>query len=306
MFPSWRCGCEQGSAVLSSCERFYHGLPRLDRAAPGRSGAWTHRPRPGPSGRRSVLSRRYGHDGAGAAADDRAVGDNSEAFGALSAAAITEADLTAGRFDGAEVQAYLVNWAAPQDFLLQFRGSLGEISRADGSFKAELRGLTELLNRPHGMAYTPGCSAVLGDGRCRFDLRQPGYFADVAVNAADDGRIFTFHDFASFDERWFEGGRFTPISGAASGLVGVVKIDRQTGRERRIELWQSLRAPITAGDMVRIEAGCDKSATTCRVKYSNFPNFRGFPHIPGEDWLASYPVPGRPNGGLRRSGGGGA
>lgn len=232
--------------------------------------------------------------------------DNSEAFGALSAAAITEADLTAGRFDGAEVQAYLVNWAAPEDFLLQFRGSLGEISRADGSFKAELRGLTELLNRPHGMAYTPGCSAVLGDGRCRFDLRQPGYFADVAVNAADDGRIFTFHDFASFDERWFEGGRFTPISGAASGLVGVVKIDRQTGRERRIELWQSLRAPITAGDMVRIEAGCDKSATTCRVKYSNFLNFRGFPHIPGEDWLASYPVPGRPNGGLRRSGGGGA
>lgn len=232
--------------------------------------------------------------------------DNSEAFGALSAAAITEADLTAGRFDGAEVQAYLVNWAAPQDFLLQFRGSLGEISRADGSFKAELRGLTELLNRPHGMAYTPGCSAVLGDGRCRFDLRQPGYFAEVAVNATDDGRIFTFYDFASFDERWFEGGRFTPISGAASGLVGVVKIDRQTGRERRIELWQSLRAPITAGDMVRIEAGCDKSATTCRVKYSNFPNFRGFPHIPGEDWLASYPVPGRPNGGLRRSGGGGA
>lgn len=232
--------------------------------------------------------------------------DNSEAFGALSAAAITEADLTAGRFDGAEVQAYLVNWAAPQDFLLQFRGSLGEISRADGSFKAELRGLTELLNRPHGMAYTPGCSAVLGDGRCRFDLRQPGYFAEVAVNAADDGRIFTFHDFASFDERWFEGGRFTPISGAASGLVGVVKIDRQTGSERRIELWQSLRAPITAGDMVRIEAGCDKSATTCRVKYSNFLNFRGFPHIPGEDWLASYPVPGRPNGGLRRSGGGGA
>lgn len=232
--------------------------------------------------------------------------DNSEAFGALSAAAITEADLTAGRFDGAEVQAYLVNWAAPQDFLLQFRGSLGEISRADGSFKAELRGLTELLNRPHGMAYTPGCSAVLGDGRCRFDLRQPGYFAEVAVNAADDGRIFTFHDFASFDERWFEGGRFTPISGAASGLVGVVKIDRQTGSERRIELWQSLRAPITAGDMVRIEAGCDKSATTCRVKYSNFLNFRGFPHIPGEDWLASYPVPGRPNGGLRRTGGGGA
>ena len=61
----------------------------------------------------------------------------------LDLADFTEADLTAGRFDGAEVQAYLVNWAAPQDFLLQFRGSLGEISRADGSFKAELRGVTD-------------------------------------------------------------------------------------------------------------------------------------------------------------------
>ncbi len=231
--------------------------------------------------------------------------DNSEAFGALSAAAITESDLMAGRFDGAEVQAYLVNWVAPQDFLLQFRGSLGEISRVDGSFKAELRGLTELLNRPQGMAYTPGCSAVLGDGRCRFDVTQAGYVVEVAVDAVDDGGVFAFGNFASFEERWFEGGRFTVISGAATGLVGVVKIDRQEGAQRRIELWQSLRAPIAAGDKVRIHAGCDKSATICRTKFANFLNFRGFPHIPGEDWLASYPVPGRPNGGTRRVGGGG-
>ena len=231
--------------------------------------------------------------------------DNSEAFGALSAAAITEDDLTAGRFDGAEVQAYLVNWAAPEDFVLQFRGSLGEISRVDGSFKAELRGLAELLNRPQGMAYTPGCSAVLGDGRCRFDLAQPGYFAEVAVDGVEDGRVFTFHSFASFEDRWFEGGRFSVVGGAAAGLVGVVKIDRSEGVQRRVELWQSLRAPIAAGDMVRIHAGCDKSANACRAKFANFLNFRGFPHIPGEDWLASYPVPGRSNAGARRSGGGG-
>lgn len=231
--------------------------------------------------------------------------DNSEAFGALSAAAITEDDLTAGRFDGAEVLAYLVNWAAPQDFLLQFRGSLGEISRVDGSFRAELRGLTELLNRPQGMAYTPGCSAVLGDGRCRFDVTQAGYVTEVAVDVVDDGRVFAFRNFASFDERWFEGGRLTVISGIAAGLVGVVKIDRQEGALRRIELWQSLRAPIAAGDIVRIHAGCDKSATICRTKFANFLNFRGFPHIPGADWLASYPVPGRPSGGTRRVGGGG-
>ena len=232
--------------------------------------------------------------------------DNTEAFGALSTAAITEADLLAGRFDGAEVRAYLVNWSAPEDFIAQFRGQMGEITRVGGSFKAELRGLTDLLNRPHGMAYTPGCSAVLGDKRCKFDLTQPGYFVNLAVDRVEDGRIFEFTAFGSYDDRWFEGGRFEVLSGASSGLVGVVKIDRLQGTMRRIELWQAMGAEVVAGDQISILAGCSKTATTCRAKFANFLNFRGFPHIPGEDWLASYPVPDRASGGASRFGGGGS
>lgn len=229
--------------------------------------------------------------------------DNTEAFGALSGAAISEADLLAGRFDGAEVRTYLVNWQAPQDFLEQFRGHLGEIARAGGSFKAELRGLSDKLNRPQGHAYTPRCSAVLGDQRCRFDLLQPGYVAEREVEAVEDGRTFRFAEFGGFDDRWFEGGRLDVLSGQAAGLVGVVKNDRTGGAGRQIELWQSIGAPVAAGDTLRIIAGCDKRPRTCRVKFANFLNFRGFPHIPGEDWLASYPVPGSPNGSARRVGG---
>jgi uncharacterized phage protein (TIGR02218 family) len=229
--------------------------------------------------------------------------DNTEAFGALSASAITEADILAGRFDGAEVRTYLVNWQAPAEFIEQFRGNLGEITRSAGSFKAELRGLSDQLNRPQGMAYTPKCSAVLGDARCRFDLRQPGYYTDRAVETVEEGRVFRFSSFSGFDDRWFEGGRFEVLGGAAAGLVGVVKIDRLNGLGRRIELWQSIGVPIALGDSVRLIAGCDKRPTTCRTKFANFLNFRGFPHIPGEDWLASYPVPDRPNGGGRRVGG---
>jgi uncharacterized phage protein (TIGR02218 family) len=39
-------------------------------------------------------------------------------------------------------------------------------------------------------------------------------------------------------------------------------------------------------------AGCDKRAETCRAKFGNFLNFRGFPHIPGEDWVTAYPKDG--------------
>lgn len=231
--------------------------------------------------------------------------DNTEAFGALSAAAIREEDLLAGRYDGAEVRAFLVNWRQPADFLEQFRGSLGEITRSGGSFKAELRGLTEQLNRPHGMAYTPGCSAVLGDGRCRFNLTQPGYVSEQPVEQVEDGRVFVFSNFATFDDHWFESGRFEVVDGAAAGLIGVVRSDRLDGQGRRIELWQSIGATVLSGDLVRIFSGCNKSATTCRTKFNNFLNFRGFPHIPGEDWLASYPVPDRASGGSIRFGGGG-
>ena len=225
--------------------------------------------------------------------------DNTEAMGALSDASVSEADLLAGRFDGAEVRAWLVNWASVEDRVLQFRGTFGEVSRAGGAFQAELRGLTEGLNQPQGLAYQRGCSAVLGDGKCRFDLTQPGYFTQRAVEEFVDQRVFRFAGFGGFDDRWFERGRLVGVTGAATGLMGLVKNDRIVGSVREIELWQSLGSDLVAGDLIRIEAGCDKRAATCRVKFGNFLNFRGFPHIPGEDWLTSYPVSSRANLGRR-------
>lgn len=216
--------------------------------------------------------------------------DNTEALGALSDASVTEADLIAGRYDGAEVVAWLVNWAAPEERVIQFRGTLGEIARSGGAFRAELRGLTEALNQPQGRVIQSSCGAVLGDGACRFDLSQPGYFVERAVEAVEAGRVFAFTALAGFDDRWFERGRFTVLSGAAAGLVGMVKNDRIGPAGRRVELWQALATGVAVGNMVRIEAGCDKRADTCRMKFGNFMNFRGFPHVPGDDWLTSYPT----------------
>lgn len=231
--------------------------------------------------------------------------DNGEAVGALSDAALTEAEILAGRYDGAEVRAWLVNWADVSQRLLQFRGSLGEVARGGGAFRAELRGLTEALNQPQGRVYQKPCSAVLGDGDCRFDLGQPGYATERAAEGVEDGRVFTFAALPGFDDRWFERGTFRVLSGTAAGLRGIVKNDRITTAGRRVELWEALALPVAAGDVLRLEAGCDKRAETCRLKFQNFLNFRGFPHIPGEDWLMSYPVraPSNSGGSLINRGG---
>ena len=215
--------------------------------------------------------------------------DNSETVGALSDAAVEEADLIAGRFDGAEVRSWLVNWADSTQRIEQFRGHLGEISRAGGAFKAELRGLTDRLNQPQGRIFQRNCTAVLGDARCKIDLTAPGNFAQTSVAGFDALNRVIFDELGAFTNRWFERGRFIVTSGAAAGLVGVIKFDRLVGSQRIVDLWHDLGALIAAGDQVRLEVGCDRMSTTCHAKFANFGNFRGFPHIPGEDWLASYP-----------------
>ncbi|MFN3936651.1 MAG: DUF2163 domain-containing protein [Gemmobacter sp.] len=216
--------------------------------------------------------------------------DNTEAVGALTHAGITEPDILAGRWDGAEVRAWLVNWADPAQRMMQFRGTMGEVTRAGGAFAAELRGLTEVLGLAAGRVYQKPCSAILGDRHCRVDLSLPGYFAEREVEAVEEGRILRFAAFAGFDDRWFERGRLLVLDGPAAGLVAVVKNDRLSAEGREVELWEALRVVPRPGDRLRIEAGCDRRPDTCRLKFANFLNFRGFPHVPGEDWLMAYPV----------------
>lgn len=216
--------------------------------------------------------------------------DNTEALGVLSDAGIKEADILAGRFDGAEVRAWLVNWSDVEQRKLLFRGEIGEIERAGGGFKAELRGLTEKLNQPQGRVYQTPCAAVLGDGECRVDVTAPGYASERSVERVARGKFLEFDAFDGFEDRWFEQGRLVVLSGACQGDVRVIKNDRLTATRRRVELWEALRGGLAEGDLVRLEAGCDKRAETCRLKFDNLLNFRGFPHVPGEDWLMAYPT----------------
>ena len=215
--------------------------------------------------------------------------DNTEAVGALSDDAVTEADINAGRFDGADVTAWLVNWRDVAAREVQFKGSIGELKRTDGAFHAELRGLSEVLNTPVGRVYQKPCQAVLGDMQCRVDLSAAGYRTELAVEQVEAGRVFHFAALAGFDDRWFERGRLEVLSGQAEGLVAMVKNDRLVDGARVIELWEELRMPVAEGDLVLLEAGCDKRIETCRLKFQNIENFQGFPHIPGEDWLMTYP-----------------
>lgn len=187
-----------------------------------------------------------------------------------------------------------VDWADVTRRRLVFAGSLGEIARSRGAFRAELRGLSEPLNAARGRVFHPRCSARLGDGACRKALNSETFTIEASLAAVEDGRILRFAGFPAYEAGWFERGRLSVLTGAAAGLSATVKNDGALpdgGRE--VELWQGLGLSPRAGDRVRLVAGCDKRAETCRDRFNNFLNFRGFPHLPSEDWIMAPQAGGR-------------
>jgi hypothetical protein len=49
-----------------------------------------------------------------------------------------------------------------------------------------------------------------------------------------------------------------------------------------------------AGDAFTVTAGCDKHFATCQAKFANAVNFRGFPHMPGNDFVTAVARPAIP------------
>ena len=214
--------------------------------------------------------------------------NNTEALGILQSALVNEADILAGRYDDARVTIWLVRWDEVSAREVRFEGSIGEISRTNGGFEAELRGLTDALNQPQGRTYLPTCSAVLGDQKCRFNLSDPAYRAEVSIASIGGGTVYRFAPLA-FAEGWLNLGVLTILEGEAAGLSAVIKDDRSVDGGREVTLWAPLPVPPTPGQPVRLDAGCDKRKDTCVQKFANLINFQGFPHVPGEDWLMAVP-----------------
>ncbi len=214
--------------------------------------------------------------------------DNLEAAGALSSERLNEERLRAGDFDNAAVEIWLVNWQDVSQRLLLRKGNLGEVTHGSLGFTAELRGLAHELNQTHGRIYQFGCDAVLGDQRCGVDLDDPGFSTAAVVLSVEDTRRLVVSGADDFTESWFARGTALFTSGANAGRGAEIKFHRIGNGAVMIELWQPAAFAVTAGDALTLRAGCDKQFTTCRGKFANALNFRGFPHVPGDDFVLSY------------------
>lgn len=223
----------------------------------------------------------------------------ADVAGALSEAALTERDLADGLYDGARVERWMVDWNDPAERLLLDVHDLGEVRRTQDAFTVELRGLAHLLDQDSGRVYGGACAAEFADARC--GVASAIWSATTTVLAGSTASRLRL--------------AATGLTAAALAL-GVVSLGAgpQAGVRRRIRdcalvsgaleatLWTPLASPPQTGQPATLVAGCDKRFETCRDRFANAINFRGFPHIPGADYVMRYagPADAAADGGVAR------
>ena len=210
--------------------------------------------------------------------------DSAEVEGALSHDSIAGADLAAGRYDGAVVQVGMVDWQTLETQPL-YQGTIGAISEESGRFSAQLQSRKADLARDGIPRTSPACRAAFCGPECglsaaRFTREAVLGSADAAANSVTLSGLSGLASYEGGTLRWFDG----PHAGDAMGILAVVA---GTG----LVLDRPLAADLQPGLRVAVREGCDHRLTTCAARFGNVINFRGEPHLPGNDLIARYPPP---------------
>ena len=214
--------------------------------------------------------------------------DAQDAQGVLTSDRITETDILDGRWDNAEVELWRVNWADTSQRVLMRRGVIGQIRRGRLAFVAEMRSQAHVLGQTVGRMFQATCDATLGDARCRVNLDAPSFKGTGSVIDMLRDRAFTASGLGGFAAGWFAFGTVTWTSGVNAGRQAEVLSHDLVDGIAILTLLEAPVRPIVGSDAFVIRAGCDKRIATCAAKFANVANFRGFPHIPGQDAVLRY------------------
>lgn len=223
--------------------------------------------------------------------------DTSEIEGALQSEVISKQALQAGDYDNAKVTIFLVNWQDTEQRIITKVADIGEVVCEDGVFQAELRGLMHKLNQVQGRLFENSCDADLGDSRCRVNLDSTEFHAQGVVASILDRQTFIVSGVNSYSDGWFDRGLLSWSEGLNAGRS--IEVDAQYAalNGQQVRIWLPMSDDVVVGDAFSIVAGCDKLFPTCQGKFNNVVNFRGFPHIPGNDVAFRFARAGRSNNG---------
>lgn len=210
----------------------------------------------------------------------------------------TEEELYAGLWDHASVTHFWYDWSNPPtaigtDVRIVREGTLGELTRAEQSFTAEINDLRQQLALRIGRQYTTTCpwrhalwngSTYVSSAECNLTLAP--YIVTGSITSVGATPALVFQDTGSAQaDGFYTDGLITMTSGPNTGLT------------REVRLWASdtftLKRPypyaVVVGNTYTAVKGDDKRFVTCQG-YGNYLRFGGFPFIPGQDKIYNNPT----------------
>ncbi len=185
--------------------------------------------------------------------------------------------LQRGLFDGCGVQrerAFLQSWSAPPlGSVILFKGRVTSIDEI-GRTSAEITVASDLvlldIDMPRNL-YQPTCNHTLYDSGCGLVKNAFGAAGTVASGSSATAILWTGASAI------FVQGTITFTSGANAGSSANV---RNAAPGASLTLAYPLPSAPAAGDAFTVYQGCDHTSATCRAKFNNLANFRGFPFVP--------------------------
>ncbi|MFV0645794.1 MAG: DUF2163 domain-containing protein [Sphingomonadaceae bacterium] len=207
--------------------------------------------------------------------------ESGDISGVLSHDSITHNDLASGRYDGAQMSLGLVNWETCEHTII-FSGFIRAVSVSDGLFSAEIESLKALLEHEPVPHTSPGCRADFCGKGC--GLSEARFTRDALVTDYDQDAASVRVELAAPED--YIGGKLRWVDGHNTGLTSTV-LDVLNDA---LVLDAPLPVDLEAGMRVTLCEGCDHTLASCVSRFDNGVNFRGEPHLPGNDLLARYPV----------------
>lgn len=212
---------------------------------------------------------------------------NFEARGLINSDDITQSDLRAGKFREAEVTERLVDSRVPwAGALFMTKWWISELTYDGLMWSAQMQDRTRWLRMNVGDLIGRNCRFDLGDAHCKVNL------ASITVAGAVTGlttQRLSFKTNLALSTDQYAYGKIAWLTGANAGTVSEIKKFEPGGILKRITLQLQTPYNIEVGDTFNATKGCPKTSDACKNIYGNFPNFGGYPHVPGTEQLLTTP-----------------
>ncbi len=215
------------------------------------------------------------------------------ATGVLTQSGISADDIDRGKYDQAKIEIWRVDWLDTAQRVGIWSGEIGDITRKEHAFEAEIAGPVRKLSRSFGRVFSKRCDAELGDSRCTKDISTAAFTFQANILQVLDEAQFSVASLNVPQNDWFTAGAITWIDGQNAGQTARISQYFQNGAEDVFTLAALPVKPIAIGDAISVVAGCNKSLDHCSGKFANALHFRGCPFMPGNDSLIAGPVQSR-------------